>query len=31
LSQGDGLRIQKQEVLELEGVEDAEVILFDLP
>jgi redox-sensitive bicupin YhaK (pirin superfamily) len=31
LNQGDGLTIQKQELLELEGIEDAEVLLFDLP
>jgi redox-sensitive bicupin YhaK (pirin superfamily) len=31
LSQGDGLAVQKQELLELEGIEDAEVLLFDLP
>lgn len=31
LKQGDGLTIQKQELLELEGIEDAEVLLFDLP
>jgi hypothetical protein len=31
LNQGDGLTVQKQEMLELEGIEDAEVMLFDLP
>ena len=31
LKQGDGLRIQKQEMLEIEGIRDAEVLLFDLP
>jgi len=31
LNQGDGLAMQKQELLELEGIEDAEVLLFDLP
>ncbi len=31
LEQGDGLRIQKQEMLHIEGIEDAEVLLFDLP
>jgi redox-sensitive bicupin YhaK (pirin superfamily) len=31
LNQGDGLAVQKQELLELEGIEDAEVLLFDLP
>jgi redox-sensitive bicupin YhaK (pirin superfamily) len=31
LNQGDGLTIQQQELLELEGIEDAEVLLFDLP
>ena len=31
LQQGDGLRIQKQDLLELQGVETAEVLLFDLP
>jgi redox-sensitive bicupin YhaK (pirin superfamily) len=31
LNQGDGLTIQKQELLELEGIEDAEILLFDLP
>jgi quercetin 2,3-dioxygenase len=31
LKQGDGLTIQKQELLELEGIEDAEILLFDLP
>jgi redox-sensitive bicupin YhaK (pirin superfamily) len=31
LRQGDGLKIQKHELLEINGVEDAEVLLFDLP
>lgn len=31
LKQGDGLKIQKQEKLVLKGVEDAEILLFDLP
>jgi len=31
LKSGDGLRIQKQERLALEGVENAEILLFDLP
>ena len=31
LNQGDGLTVQMQEMLELEGIEDAEVLLFDLP
>jgi VCBS repeat-containing protein len=31
LNQGDGLTIQKQELLELKGIEDAEILLFDLP
>jgi len=31
LNQGDGLKIQKHELLELKGIEDAEVLLFDLP
>ena len=31
LNQGDGLTIQKQELLELEGIEDAEILLFNLP
>jgi len=31
LRQGDGIRVQKHELLELVGVEDAEVLLFDLP
>jgi redox-sensitive bicupin YhaK (pirin superfamily) len=31
LKQGDGVRIQKHEVLEVEGIEGAEVLLFDLP
>jgi len=31
LGQGDGLRIQEQERLELIGVDDAEALLFDLP
>lgn len=31
LQAGDGLRIQKHETLELTGIEDAEVLLFDLP
>jgi len=30
LNQGDGLTVQKQELLELEGIEDAEILLFDL-
>ncbi|ESQ16181.1 MAG TPA: pirin family protein [Chromatiaceae bacterium] len=31
LRQGDGLRVQKHERLELLGVDDAEILLFDLP
>jgi len=31
LKPGDGLRIQKQERLDLNGIEDAEILLFDLP
>ncbi|MGD8235523.1 MAG: pirin family protein [Chromatiales bacterium] len=31
LKQGDGLQIRKHGVLELEGIEDAEVLLFDMP
>jgi redox-sensitive bicupin YhaK (pirin superfamily) len=31
LKQGDGLTIQQEALLELEGIEDAEVLLFDLP
>ena len=31
LKQGDGLKIQKHERLEIKGIEDAEVLLFDLP
>jgi redox-sensitive bicupin YhaK (pirin superfamily) len=31
LNQGDGLKIQKHELLELKGIEDADVLLFDLP
>jgi redox-sensitive bicupin YhaK (pirin superfamily) len=31
LGQGDGVKIQKHELLEISGVEDAEVLLFDLP
>jgi redox-sensitive bicupin YhaK (pirin superfamily) len=31
LNKGDGLTIQKQELLELEGIEDAEILLFELP
>ena len=31
LQQGDGIRVQKHELLELVGIEDAEVLLFDLP
>ncbi len=31
LEQGDGLKIMQQERLELKGIEDAEVLLFDLP
>ena len=31
LKQGDGLRVQKQERLGLKGIDDAEVLLFDLP
>jgi hypothetical protein len=31
LKQGDGLKIQKRELLEIKGIEDAEVLLFDLP
>ena len=31
LRAGDGLRIQKQDALQLAGVDDAEILLFDLP
>ena len=31
LEQGDGLKMQKHGLLELEGIEDAELLLFDLP
>ena len=31
LRQGDGLKLQKHELLTLMGIEDAEVLLFDLP
>jgi len=31
LNQGDGLRVQRQALLQLEGIEDAEILLFDLP
>lgn len=31
LNQGDGLKIQKHQLLELKGIKDAEVLLFDLP
>lgn len=31
LGPGDGIRIQKQERLELTGIDDAEILLFDLP
>ena len=31
LKQGDGLRVQKHELLELKGIENAEVLMFDLP
>jgi redox-sensitive bicupin YhaK (pirin superfamily) len=31
LGPGDGLRIQRHALLELEGIEDAEALLFDLP
>ena len=31
LEPGDGLKIQKQELLELRGIEQAEALLFDLP
>jgi redox-sensitive bicupin YhaK (pirin superfamily) len=31
LKQGDGLRIQQHHLLEVEGFEDAEILLFDLP
>ena len=31
LNQGDGMTIQKRELLELEGIDDAEILLFDLP
>jgi redox-sensitive bicupin YhaK (pirin superfamily) len=31
LNQGDGLAIELQELLELEGIEAADVLLFDLP
>lgn len=31
LGPGDGLRLQRHEVLDIEGVDDAEALLFDLP
>ncbi|MDJ0740449.1 MAG: pirin family protein [Gammaproteobacteria bacterium] len=31
LRQGDGLKVQQHELLDIEAVEDAEVLLFDLP
>ena len=31
LEQGDGLRVQRHDLMTLEGVEDAELLLFDLP
>ena len=31
LRQGDGLKVQKHELLELKGIQDAEILLFDLP
>ena len=31
LEQGDGLKVQEHGLLALEGIEDAEVLLFDLP
>jgi redox-sensitive bicupin YhaK (pirin superfamily) len=31
LRQGDGLKIKEHELLELKGIEDAEILLFDLP
>ena len=31
LRQGDGLKIQKHELLQLKGIEDAEILMFDLP
>ena len=31
LKQGDGLKIQKHELLQLKGIEAAEILLFDLP
>ena len=31
LDQGDGLRVQKHELLALQGIEQAEILLFDLP
>jgi redox-sensitive bicupin YhaK (pirin superfamily) len=31
MREGDGLRMQKHELLELVGVEEAEILLFDLP
>jgi redox-sensitive bicupin YhaK (pirin superfamily) len=31
LRQGDGLKIQQHELLELKGIEDAEILMFDLP
>jgi quercetin 2,3-dioxygenase len=31
LQPGDGLKIQNHELLEIEGIEDADVLLFDLP
>ncbi len=31
LRRGDGLKVQRHELLELKGIEDSEVLLFDLP
>jgi redox-sensitive bicupin YhaK (pirin superfamily) len=31
LNQGDGMKIQKHELLEIKGIEDADVLLFDMP
>ena len=31
LIQGDGLKIEAHELLELKGIEDAEILLFNLP
>ncbi len=31
LGQGDGLKVQKQGMLKLKGIDDTEILLFDLP